>query len=275
MERLRYQLKSLEKIPVKMWDKASEGCRHIAQSIALAIRQKQQEGEKIVLGLATGSSPIQVYQELVRLHQQEGLSFHNVITFNLDEYYPMQPDAAQSYVRFMHEYLFDHVDINPENIHIPDGTFPMEEVEAYCAAYEKEIDAHGGLDIQLLGIGRTGHIGFNEPGSWEHSETRLVRLDNITRKDALKDFPHEEDVPYRAITMGIKSIMKARAIYLMGWGDHKAAILKRAIEGPVLSTVPATFLQKHPNVKIYLDTSAASETNPFPVSLAHRYVQLG
>ncbi len=263
MERLRYQFKSLEKIPVKIWKSAADGCRHVAQSIALAIRQKQQEGEKIVLGLATGSSPILVYQELVRLHREEGLSFHNVITFNLDEYYPMQPDAPQSYVRFMREYLFDHVDINPENIHIPDGTKLIEKVDSYCAAYEKEIDAHGGLDIQLLGIGRTGHIGFNEPGSWEHSATRLVRLDAITRRDALKDFPHEDDVPYRAITMGIKTIMKARTIYLMGWGDHKAAVLKRAIEGPVTESVPATFLQKHPNVKAHLDQSAASELTRF------------
>ncbi len=263
MERLRYQFKSLEKIPVKVWKSAADGCRHIAQSIALAIRQRQQEGEKIVLGLATGSSPIQVYQELVRLHKEEGLSFQNVVTFNLDEYYPMQPDAPQSYVRFMHEYLFDHVDIKPENIHIPDGTIPMEKVDSYCAAYEKEIESYGGLDIQLLGIGRTGHIGFNEPGSWEHSETRLVRLDAITRKDALKDFPHEDDVPYRAITMGIKTIMKAKAIYLLGWGEHKASVLQRAIEGPVTASVPSTFLQKHPNVKAHLDQSAASELTRF------------
>jgi glucosamine-6-phosphate deaminase len=259
MERLRYQLKSLEKISVKVWNNSSEGSRHVAQSIALAIRQKQQEGEKIVLGLATGSSPIGIYQELVRLHREEGLSFHNVITFNLDEYYPLSPDAPQSYVRFMHEYLFDHIDIKPENINIPDGTLPMDQIERYCSDYEKKIDTLGGIDIQLLGIGRTGHIGFNEPGSWEHSVTRLVRLDAITRKDALKDFPHEEDVPYRAITMGIKSIMKARLIYLLGWGEHKASVLKKAIEGPVTAAVPSTFLQKHPNVKAHLDLSAAGE----------------
>ena len=240
-----------------------EGSRHVAQSIALAIRQRQQEGEKIVLGLATGSSPIQVYNELVRMHREEGLSFHNVITFNLDEYYPMQPDAQQSYVRFMQEYLFNLVDIKKENIHIPDGTLPMDKIEAYCADYEKQIDALGGIDIQLLGIGRSGHIGFNEPGSWEHSETRLVRLDAITRKDALKDFPHEEDVPYRAITMGIKSIMKARTIYLLAWGDHKAAVLKKAVEGPITASVPSTFLQKHSNVKGHVDIGAATELTRF------------
>ena len=263
MERLRYQLKSLEKISVKIWGSSTEGSKHVAQSIALAIRQRQQEGEKIVLGLATGSSPIGVYQELVRLHREEGLSFHNVITFNLDEYYPMQPDAPQSYVRFMNEYLFNHIDIKRENIHIPDGTLPMDQIERFCSDYEKKIDTLGGIDIQLLGIGRTGHIGFNEPGSWEHSQTRLVRLDAITRKDALKDFPHEEDVPYRAITMGIKSIMKARMIYLMGWGEHKASVLKKAIEGPIAATVPSTYLQKHPNVKAHLDIGAAGELTRF------------
>ncbi|HFA49826.1 MAG TPA: glucosamine-6-phosphate deaminase [Bacteroidetes bacterium] len=256
---LKYQLKNLEKLPVKIWTDSNNASVHVAQSIALAIRQKQQEGEQIVLGLATGSSPIRVYEELVRMHKKEGLSFSNVITFNLDEYYPMDPKAQQSYVRFMHEYLFDHVDILPENIHIPDGTISMDEVEAYCEAYEKEIDLAGGIDIQLLGIGRTGHIGFNEPGSWEDSKTRLVRLDGITRQDAIKDFIKAEAVPYRAITMGIASIMKARTVYLMVWGQHKAPILQKAIEGPVSSAIPSTFLQKHPNVKVVVDQAAAGE----------------
>lgn len=256
---LKYQLKSLEKIPVKIWDDPKAGSLHLARSIALAIRQKQQDGEKIVLGLATGSSPIQVYAELVRLHKEEGLSFRNVVSFNLDEYYPMQPEAQQSYVHFMKEYLFDHVDIDPKNIHIPDGAVPMDDVEAYCERYEKMIDDHGGIDIQLLGIGRTGHIGFNEPGSWEDSKTRLVRLDGITRRDAVKDFNREEEVPYRAITMGIGSIMKARSIYLMAWGSHKAQILNEAVEGPITPSVPATFLQKHPNVKVYADIAACEE----------------
>jgi glucosamine-6-phosphate deaminase len=255
----KYQLRNLEKIPVKIWDDPREGSIHLARSIALAIRQKQQDNEKIVLGLATGSSPIQVYAELVRLHREEGLSFKNVVSFNLDEYYPMQPEAQQSYVRFMKEYLFDHIDINPTNIHIPDGSIPMEEVESFCAYYDKLIDQHGGIDIQLLGIGRTGHIGFNEPGSWEDSKTRLVRLDGITRRDAVKDFNREEEVPYRAITMGIGSIMKARTIYLMAWGNHKAQILKEAVEGAITASVPATFLQKHPNTKVYADIAASEE----------------
>jgi glucosamine-6-phosphate deaminase len=260
---LKYQLKSLEKMPVSVWQDPKEGSVHLARSIALAIRQKQQDGDKIVLGLATGSSPIKVYEELVRMHKEENLSFRNVITFNLDEYFPMQPEAHQSYVRFMHDYLFDHIDINPKNIHIPDGAIPMEEVDAYCARYEKLIDQYGGIDIQLLGIGRTGHIGFNEPGSWEDSSTRLVRLDGLTRRDAVKDFGREEDVPYRAITMGIGSIMKARKIYLMAWGMHKAQILRDAVEGPIISSVPATFLQRHPNSRVYADVAACEELTRF------------
>lgn len=256
---LKYQLKSLEKLPLKIWEDSKEASIHIARSIALAIRQKQQDGEKMVLGLATGSSPIKVYEELVRIHKEERLSFYNVITFNLDEYYPMQPDAQQSYVRFMREYLFDHIDIPKENIHIPDGTIPLEQVDDYCKEYEKLIDLQGGIDIQILGIGRTGHIGFNEPGAWEDSKTRLVRLDGLTRRDAIKDFILEEHVPYRAITMGIASIMKARTIYLMAWGSHKASIVKEAIEDPINNHVPASYLQKHPNVKVYVDSSAAAE----------------
>ena len=134
---LKYQLKSLEKLPVKIWDDSKEASVHIARSIALAVRQKQQDGEKIVLGLATGSSPIKVYEELVRIHKEEKLSFSNVVTFNLDEYYPMDPGAQQSYVRFMNEYLFDHIDIQRKNIHIPSGVIPMDQVEAYCKNYEK------------------------------------------------------------------------------------------------------------------------------------------
>ncbi len=256
---LKYELKNFEKIPVRIWADAREASRYVAQSIALAIRQKQQDGEKIVLGLATGSTPIKVYEELVRMHKEEGLSFRNVVTFNLDEYYPMPKEARQSYWRFMHEYLFDHVDILPENIHIPDGTIPIEDVATYCERYEKMIDLAGGVDIQLLGIGRTGHIGFNEPGSWETSLTRMVRLDHLTRHDALKDFQSEDEVPYRAITMGIASIFKARTIYLMAFGQHKASIIRQAVEGDITHSVPASFLQKHSNTKVILDRSAAEE----------------
>jgi glucosamine-6-phosphate deaminase len=257
MDALKYQLRSIEKIPVRIWENSKEASKHVARSIALAVRQKQQEGENIVLGLATGSTPITLYKELVRIHQEEELSFANVITFNLDEYYPMQADDARSYVRFMHDHLFSKIDIDPKNIHIPDGTVPMDDIEAYCADYEEEIEAVGGIDIQILGIGRTGHIGFNEPGSWEGSLTRLVKLDNITRRDAIKDFFEFDKVPYRAITMGIASIFKAKSIYLMAYGMHKAEVVRRAVEDPISPACPASYLQKHPQVRFILDQAAA------------------
>ena len=256
---LKYQLKSFEKINVKLWDNPDEGANQVAQSIALSIRKKQQDNEYLVLGLATGSSPIKIYNELVRMHKEEGLSFKNVITFNLDEYYPMKPQATQSYVRFMNEYLFNHIDIDPANVHIPNGDLPIEQIGSYCQEYENKIDIAGGIDIQILGIGRTGHIGFNEPGSWLTSKTRLVKLDHLTREDATRDFGKEEYVPYRAITMGINTILKARQIFIMAWGSHKAEIVKQTIEGEVTEMIPATFLQGHPNVKFYLDHAAAAE----------------
>ena len=256
---LKYQLKGFEKISIKFWDNPDEGAIHIAKYIALCIRQKQQDNDHIVLGLATGSSPIKVYNELVRMHREEGLSFVNVITFNLDEYYPMKPEANQSYVKFMHEYLFSHVDINLANVHIPNGDMPIEYVEKFCQEYEKKIESLGGLDIQILGIGRTGHIGFNEPGSWLSSKTRLVKLDHLTRMDAVKDFGKEENVPYRAITMGIQTILKAKQIFIMAWGSHKAEIVRDTIEGDVTEMIPATYLQGHNNVKFYLDAAASSE----------------
>ncbi|RPD45705.1 glucosamine-6-phosphate deaminase [Hymenobacter sediminis] len=259
MEVLSYPETTYEKLPVTICEQAQEGAVQIAHEIADLIRRKQQKGKPAVLGLATGSSPIGVYQELIRLHREEGLSFRNVITFNLDEYYPIQPDALQSYVYFMHEQLFNHVDILPENVHIPDGTLPIDRVKEYCQAYEKQIEDAGGLDLQLLGIGRTGHIGFNEPGSGLTSTTRLVKLDALTITDAAKDFIKEEYVPLRALTMGVGTIMKARRIILMAWGEGKAKILQQTVEGRVSDEVPASFLQQHPHVQVVVDQWAALE----------------
>ncbi|MBK8922819.1 MAG: glucosamine-6-phosphate deaminase [Saprospirales bacterium] len=248
-----------EKIPTQIFDTSADASRTVASEIADLIRRKTEKGEKCVLGLATGSTPTSVYAELVRLHQQEGLSFRNVVTFNLDEYYPMPPDALQSYVRFMKEYLFDHVDILPENIHIPDGTITKEHIAQFCAEYEAKIRSFGGLDLQVLGIGRTGHIGFNEPGSGENSRTRLITLDHITITDAASDFFGEENVPRKAITMGVGTIMAARRVILMAWGEGKAKIIREAVEGPVSDHVPATYLQKHPQASVILDTAASAE----------------
>lgn len=231
----------------------------VANEIATLIQYKAAKGENCVLGLATGSTPIKVYSELVRMHKEEALSFKNVITFNLDEYYPMPPSAIQSYVYFMHEHLFNHVDILPENIHIPNGTLQMEDVKKFCQDYDKKIIAAGGLDIQILGIGRTGHIGFNEPGSHRNSQTRMITLDHITRRDAIRDFISEENVPRKAITMGVESIMRAQRVILMAWGEGKAKVVQKAVEGPITSNIPSSYLQEHDNATFVLDQAAGSE----------------
>jgi len=257
MKELIYEEK-FEKIKSEIFENSVIASNYVAGKVRDRINENNAKGKQTVLGLATGSTPTKVYSELIRMHNEEGLSFKNVVTFNLDEYYPMKPDEQQSYVKFMNEMLFDHVDIDPSNINIPDGTLELDNVYKFCEQYDEKIDALGGLDIQILGIGRTGHIGFNEPGSWEESTTRLVRLDNITREDATSDFINKE-VPYRAITMGISSIMKAREIYLLAWGLHKASIIQKAIEGPISSSIPATFLQNHSNTIAILDEQAAEE----------------
>lgn len=238
---------------------AAKGSELIAQEIADLIRDKQAKNKKCVLGLATGSSPLSVYAELVRMHKEEGLSFENVITFNLDEYWPMGKDNLQSYHHFMHENLFDHIDIKPENIHIPDGEVKSTQVRSFCQEYEAKIEAVGGLDFQLLGIGRTGHIGFNEPGSNQNSRTRLVNLDHITREDAAEGFQGLEFVPKRAITMGIATVLSAKRVVLMAWGQKKSAVIQQAVEGAVTSTLPSSFLQLHKNTTLVLDEEAAAD----------------
>ena len=256
---LQDQTKQYEKIPTQIFADAKTASKGVAQQMADLIKNKQAKNEMAVLGLATGSTPTAVYGELVRMYQEEGLSFHNVITFNLDEYFPIQPDALQSYVRFMNEYLFNHIDIDPANVHIPDGTLRIEEVNEYCLQYEKKITAAGGLDLQLLGIGRTGHIGFNEPGSMLSSQTRLISLDRMTMRDAASDFFHEDNVPRRAITMGVGTIMKAKQVILMAWGEGKSRIIQKTVEGPITEIIPATYLQNHPNTQIILDEGASAE----------------
>ena len=251
-------LTDLERIPTRICKNSKEACQKVAGEIARLIRSRSQEGKPCVLGLATGSTPLGIYEELIRLHRQEGLSFANVFTFNLDEYYPIRRAEPQSYWHFMHEHFFRHVDIPPSHIHLLDGECPVSEVQAHCEAYEQAIQQAGGIDIQILGIGRTGHIGFNEPGSSRSSRTRLIHLDKITRIDASSDFFGEEYVPRRALTMGIETILKARRIFLLAFGEHKAEIIARAVEGPVTPNVPASFLQEHPDALILLDPSAAA-----------------
>jgi glucosamine-6-phosphate deaminase len=236
-----------------------EGSKLIAHSIASLIKSKQERNEMCVLGLATGSSPISVYRELVRLHQEEGLSFQNVISFNLDEYYPISKEDVQSYHYFMHTHLFNHVDIKPEHVHIPNGQVSLKEIRTFCIEYERKIEVFGGIDLQILGIGRTGHIGFNEPGSHQNSQTRTITLDHLTRYDAAPSFQGIENVPRKAITMGIQTILSAKRVLLMAWGTNKAEIIQKAIEGDISPMIPTTYLQLHENTTLVLDHEAASE----------------
>lgn len=254
---------SFEKIPVKIFSSLNDGSRFIAQEIATLIREKAAKGEKVVLGLATGSSPKSLYAELTRMHREEGLSFKNVVTFNLDEYYPIDNDAIQSYNRFMKAQLFDKVDIDPKNCHIPNGEWKKEDIKLHCAEYEKMIEEAGGVDLQILGIGGNGHIGFNEPGSSIFSQTRLVPLDNSTRIANGSDFQNISKVPRLAITMGISTILKAKKVILMGWGQIKAPVIKKAVEGQMTEHIPASLLQQHSDTTFVLDEIAASELTRF------------
>ncbi len=255
----KFEETRFEKIHNVIFQNSEDASIEVAKEIANLIVHRQNQNETCVLGLATGSSPISVYEELVRLHNEEGLSFQNVITFNLDEYYPMEKENTQSYWYFMHEHLFNHIDILPENINIPSGTVKASEIHQFCIDYELKIKDAGGLDFQLLGIGRTGHIGFNEPGSHFNSGTRNITLDHITRIDAASSFLGIDHVPRVAITMGISTIRKAKRIVLMAWGINKASVIKYTIEGEISSEVPATYLQHHDNVTFVLDEGASSE----------------
>lgn len=216
-------------------------------------------GQYAVLGLATGSTPLKVYEELLRMHKNEHLSFHNVVAFNLDEYYSLPAGSQHSYRSFMNTHLFDHIDIDKKNCFIPWAEIPPEAIKKHCEHYENKIRHFGGIDIQLLGIGANGHIGFNEPGSHVNSVTRLITLDHVTRSDATNQFGGLSEVPRRAITMGIGTILKAKRILLLAWGERKAGIIKQAIEGPVTEFVPASYLQGHRNVTCMLDEAAAAE----------------
>jgi glucosamine-6-phosphate deaminase len=227
------------------------------------IRQNNSAGRPTILGLATGSTPVGLYRELIRLHKEAALDFSRVVTFNLDEYYPISPEDPQSYRRWMNETLFNHINIQPQNIHIPDGTIPPEEVAEHCAMYEHMIRRAGGIDLQILGIGRTGHVGFNEPGSTRDSRTRRVTLDPVTRRDAASSFFGEENVPQQALTMGVGTILEARAVVIMAFGEHKAPIVQRAVEGPITESIAASFLQQHPDTTFILDQSAAREITAF------------
>jgi glucosamine-6-phosphate deaminase len=247
------------KIPTLVFDTSAQAARHLALLVESLIRQNNSAGRPTVLGLPTGSTPVSLYRELIRLHKEAGLDFSRVVTFNLDEYYPMSDDDPHSYNRWMRETFFNHVNIPPHNVHIPDGTLPPEDVGEFCARYEQLIRRAGGIDLQILGIGRTGHIGFNEPGSTRQSRTRLVTLDPVTRRDAAGGFFGEENVPQQAVTMGVGTILEAKKVVIMAFGEHKAYTVHKAVEGEVTDAVAASFLQNHPDATFLLDAAAAGQ----------------
>ena len=254
----RSVLTRLEKIPTDIYESAEEGANQIALDIAQLIRDKQKAGRFCVLALAGGNSPRNVYAALIRMHQEEGLSFRNVIVFNLYEYYPLTQDAINSNLNALKEMLLDHVDIDKQNIFSPDGTIAKDTIFEYCRLYEQRIESFGGLDAAIIGIGRVGNIGFNEPGSRLNSNTRLILLDNDSRNEASKTFGSIENTPVSSITMGVSTILAAKKVYLMAWGEEKAKMVKECVEGPVTDTIPASYLQTHNNAHIAIDLSAAS-----------------
>ena len=252
-----------EKLHTVTFENSNEASLLIAREICDLIKSKQEKKKNCVIGFATGSSPTKVYQEIIRIHKEESLSFYNVIAFNLDEYYPIEKDDNNSYHHFMNENLFDHIDIPKENINIPSGEISEKEIKKFCSSYEKKIDKNGGIDIQLLGIGRTGHIGFNEPGSHFNSITRLITLDHTTRFDASKSFNGIENVPSKALTMGIRTIFNSKRIIMMAWGIQKSHIVKKSVENSITSLIPTTYLQNHKNTTLVLDKECSSELTRF------------
>ena len=252
-----------EKLHTVTFDNSQEASILIAREICDLVKSKQEKKKNCVIGFATGSSPTKVYQEIIKIHNDESLSFNNVITFNLDEYFPIEKDDNNSYHNFMKENLFDHIDIPKENINIPSGDISEKDITKFCSNYEKKIEKNGGIDIQLLGIGRTGHIGFNEPGSHFNSTTRLITLDHTTRFDASKSFNGIENVPSKAITMGIRTIFNSKRIIMMAWGIQKGLIVKKSVENNITSLIPTTYLQNHKNTTLVLDKECSSELTRF------------
>ncbi len=251
-----------KRVPIKIFENDLPASIDVAKRIAKVMLEKKATGKPAVLGLATGNTPVKMYRELIRMHQEEKLDFSDVITFNLDEYWPIRPSSLQSYHIFMHETFFKHINIDTKNIHIPSGEWREEEIDTRCREYEELIIENGGIDVQILGIGRSGHIGFNEPGSERDSRTRMLYLDKKTRLDAASGFSGEKNVPKMAITMGVGTIMEAHEICLMAFGEKKASIIRRAAEDDISSTVSASFLREHSNTTFYLDKSASEELTP-------------
>ncbi len=254
---------AFEKIPLEIYPDSNSGSEHVARLIASLIREKEKNKKRCILGLSTGKSPLKLYAELIRMHREEGLSFRNVVAFNLDEYYPIEKKAPQSYFRFMKENLFDHIDIDPKNCYIPNGELPRTAMKTFCIEYEQSIADAGGIDLQILGIGSNGHIGFNEPGSSRYSKTRVTPLENSTRLSNAGDFESVTQVPRLSVTMGISTILNSKKIILLAWGINKSKAVQKSLEGPATEEVPASLLQQHEDTLFVTDEAAASELTRF------------
>jgi glucosamine-6-phosphate deaminase len=239
-------------------DERAEVERAVAREIEALVRAKP----TAVLGLATGNTPIGVYAELIRLHREESLDFSRVTTFNVDEYWGLPPGHPRTFRRWMHEHLFDHVNVPPDNIRMPDAGLPPERTVEFCARYEAAIEKAGGIDLLILGIGRNGHIGFNEPGAARDSRTRIVDMAPMTRTDAAAAFGSVDEVPKQTITIGLATILDARSIRTMAFGSSKAEIVARLLSEPIGPDLPATYLREHADVTLHLDREAAARIGP-------------
>lgn len=252
-----------EQIPTMVCQSAEVGSHYVARQVAKAIQAKTLKGEKFVLGLSTGKSPVDVYRELVRMHREESLSFKNVVMFSLDEFYPVNASEDHSRSRAMREELLKHIDVEENNVHLLHGDVPLDEVSTFCKHYEEKIAEEGGIDLMLLGIGTEGQIGFNEPGTFVNTKTRLVALSNNTRKVIANDMLTGNKVPSRAITMGISTIRSARRVLMFAWSEEKSKVLERVVEGPIDASVPASFLQRHENAEFVVSEDVAVELTRF------------
>lgn len=247
------------KLPTYVFETGYDLARHVAQIVAAVMQERKALGQSCVLGLPTGSTPLGVYRELVRMHKDEGLDFSRVQIFLLNEFFGVAPDQLQSYRRWIHEKLVDHINLPADNLHVPNGLVPPERVTAYCREYEAAIEQAGGIDVMLLGVGSNGHIGFNEPFSIKNSRTRLCTLDPVSRRALASDFFGEPNVPTQAITLGMGTILEARKVLLLALGEHKANIVRDICEGQITDRVPASYLQDHNDATVLVDGAAGKE----------------
>ena len=254
----RSEVTRMEKIQTDIFPTIDEGAKHIADTIEAEITTKQREGKFCVLGLGTGMSLTPVYQELIRRHKECGLSFHNVVVFNAYEYFPLTPETQTCSINQLRRRFLDHVDINPQNIFTLDGTIPQDAVQEHCRLYEQRIQTFGGIDVMMLGIGRIGNIATNEPGSGHNTTSRIILIEPTTREEMSLSFDNGETVPPCSITMGIATILSARKIFLTAWGEEKADIIQKTVEGRVSDAIPASFLQTHNAAHVVIDLAAGS-----------------